>query len=126
MIRDFVRLPHTKLTRINTASLEAKFLFPSPIQIVLFLPFQNGERPFSVVVQVMHCTKHISKSVIILNNEYDCQSGNQEKSMSVVLVVCDDSDGGLVYVQGNIPSYKHHNDTAMSRTVRTRKTWVSC
>jgi len=34
-------------------------------------------------------------------------------------------DGGLVYAHGNMPSYKHRKDTAMSRTVVTKKTRVS-
>ena len=34
-------------------------------------------------------------------------------------------DGGLVYAQGNMPSYKHRKDIAMSRTVVTKKTRVS-
>ena len=34
-------------------------------------------------------------------------------------------DGGLVYAQGNMPSYRHRNDTATSRTVVMRKTRVS-
>jgi len=36
------------------------------------------------------------------------------------------SYGGLVYTQGNMPSYKYRNDKAMSRTVVRRKTQVTC